>query len=180
MRRMRPCSQARSNAPADLASGERSRVRVPSLGTLSLMALGFLAGCTAARPVSHQTMVDQARGGQAASATAAPSVVWYEGERVPAGPDPTCSDRASRVWFRVEGGSVEMRSSRHRGLAISKPMLAGTVSPDGEMALRSVGATRSAVGQINGDHLTASDLPDLMVLGRTRATCSFRYKATRR
>lgn len=177
---MRPCPQARSNAPVDPACGGRRLVRAPSLSRLSLMVLGFLAGCAEAGPVSHQTMLNQAGGSQAPSATAAPSVVWYEGQRVPVGPDFTCLGRSQKVWFRVEGGLVEMRSSRHRGLAVSKPMLAGTVSTDGAMALRSVGAARSAVGRIQGDHLTASDVPDLMVLGRTRGTCGFRYEATRR
>lgn len=170
---------ARLNVPSNLVSGRQKPVRAPSLSTLSLMVLSVLAGCAEAGPVPHQT-VDQAEGGKAASATALPSVVWYVGQRVPISPNFTCSDRSRRVWFRVEGGSVEMRSSRHRRLAVPKPMLAGTVSSEGNMALRSIGAARSAVGRIQGDQLTASDVPDLMVLGRTRDTCSFRYEATRR
>ncbi len=180
MRPLRPCQQARSNVTPDLVCGGRKLVRLPSLSRLGLVVLGFLASCAEAGLVSHQRMPDRAGGGEAASATSAPSVIWYEGQRVPGGADSTCSGRSQKVWFRVEGGLVEMRSSRHRGLAASKPMLAGTVSPDGEMALRSVGAARSAVGRIQGDHLTASDVPDLMVLGRTRGTCGFRYEATRR
>lgn len=104
---------------------------------------------------------------------------WYRGQRLPVSRNGACSDRPRKVWFRVEHGQVEVVTSRHRHSARLRPLLTGTVSAYGELALRT-GTGHAVTGRIDGDNLTASDLPETAVLGETRSGCLHRFEAFRR
>jgi hypothetical protein len=85
------------------------------------------------------------------------------------------------VWFEVDDGTIEMRSSRRRRGARRKADLWGTVAASGELALRQAGGKRSVVGRIDGDRLTAADVPERQTFqGGDRIPCFYRYEATRR
>lgn len=104
---------------------------------------------------------------------------WYRGQRIPLSSTAFCRDQPRKVWFRVERGAVEVLTSRHRRSARMRPLLTGTVSYDGEMALEHDAGHR-ATGRVEGDRVTAQDLPEAVAeLRHERNACVHRYEATR-
>lgn len=93
-----------------------------------------------------------------------------------------CRGRAREVWFVVEDGGIEMRTSRKRRNR-RKLSLIGTVSADGSVAMRQADGGRSVVGRIQGDRFTASTVQDAQDLQAVQAgakpPCAYRYEATR-
>jgi hypothetical protein len=139
------------------------------------MVVPLLAGCVA-------------EGGGAPAAVARDAPVpeattrfdgWYRGRQLPLALSPTCRENPRSVWFRVENGVIEMRSSRHRHSAVQRPILVGTVSPGGEVALRGDTSDRLAAGQIDGDQLIASDQSGPVVPREGHSHCLHRYEAVR-
>ena len=110
---------------------------------------------------------------------------WYQGRQIPSGTNSAsaCRSRAREVWFGVEGGAIEMRTSRHRRNR-RKLSLLGTVSADGSVAMRQADGGRSVVGRIEGDRLAAASVQDAQDLQAVQAggrpPCAYRYEATRR
>lgn len=104
---------------------------------------------------------------------------WYRGQRLPVSDNLFCRDRPRKIWFRVERGGVEVLTGRHRRARL-RPLLSGTVSVDGVVALgREAG--HFATGRIEGDQLTAADLPTAVAEpGSERSACLHRYEAVRR
>ena len=101
---------------------------------------------------------------------------WYQGHGVPVSPGVNCRDRTHSIWFRVEDGLVEMRSSRHRRSAVTPALLTGTLSPDGQVALRGTSFEGLAAGQIAGGRVTVEDASPV-VMRDGRPSCRYRYEA---
>ncbi len=101
---------------------------------------------------------------------------WYQGHGVPVTPGVNCRDRTHSVWFRVEDGLVEMRSSRHRRSAVTPALLSGTLSPGGQVALRGATLESLAAGQIAGRRVTVEDASPVVVRDG-RPSCRYRYEA---
>ena len=108
----------------------------------------------------------------------------YQGRQLPVSTNSAlaCRGRAREVWFEVEDGTVEMRNSRHRRNK-RKLGLVGTVSADGSVAMRQADGSRSMVGRIEGERLTAATVQDAQDLQAVQAggrpPCAYRYEATR-
>lgn len=134
-----------------------------------LLILPLLAGC--------------AGEGAAPRGLAAPEALarfngLYQGQQIPLGAEPTCRKEPHTVWFRIRDGLVELRTSRHRHSAVQRPIMTGTVTPRGEMALDRDGSERRAAGQITGDRLTATEIPAANA-AQTGVGCNYRYEARR-
>ncbi len=108
----------------------------------------------------------------------------YQARQHPSGTNSAsaCRSRAREVWFAVEDGAIEMRTSRHRRNR-RKLSLLGTVSADGSVAMRHADGGRSVVGRIEGDRFTASTVQEAQdlqaVQGGGKVPCDYRYEATR-
>lgn len=108
----------------------------------------------------------------------------YKGRQFPSDTNNAlaCRGRTREVWFDVEGGTVEMRNSRHRRNR-RKLGLVGTVSADGSVALRHADGGRTVVGRIEGDRLAATTVQDSQTVQAVQAggkvPCAYRYDATR-
>ena len=108
----------------------------------------------------------------------------YQGRQLPVSTNSAlaCRGRAREVWFEVEDGTVEMRNSRHRRNK-RKLGLVGTVSADGSVAMRQTDGSRTIVGRIDGERLTAATVQDAqdvqVVQGGGRIPCAYRYEAAR-
>ncbi len=109
----------------------------------------------------------------------------YQARQYPSGTNgvSNCRSRAREVWFAVEDGAIEMRTSRHRRNR-RKLSLLGTVSADGSVAMRQADGGRSVVGRIEGDRLSAATVQDAQDLQAVQAggkpPCAYRYEAIRR
>lgn len=102
----------------------------------------------------------------------------YQGQQISIGTAPGCRKEPRTVWFRIRDGLVELRTSRHRHSAVQRPIMTGTVTPHGEIALDRDGSERRAAGRIAGDRLTAEEIPTIGA-ARTGGGCGYRYEATR-
>ena len=124
----------------------------------------------------------QQGGAPAATATAPPAGEvarfngWYEGRGTRVGPAMNCREQTRSIWFRVENGLVEMRPSRHRRTAVAAPILTGTLSPDGQVALRGTSSQGLTAGQIAGGRVTVEDASPVAVRD-WRNACRYRYEA---
>lgn len=141
---------------------------------LALTAIPLLAGCagdsaTAAAPQTAPGRETNTRFDG-----------WYRGQQLPVSASMSCPDRPRTVWFRVEKGWVEMRTARHRRSATQRPLLTGTVSAGGELALGGDLARHTVTGRIEGEHLTASVAAGRLVQRSGQASCLHRYEAIRR
>ncbi len=113
-----------------------------------------------------------------AGATAGLFDGWYRGQQIPTSFDFACRGRTRSIWFHVQDGLIDLRSSRrHRG--IWKPEQTGTVSSGGDVALRGTKSSSFAVGRIADGRLTAADIPDPLVAQAGRTPCTSRYEAVR-
>jgi len=104
---------------------------------------------------------------------------WYQGRRVPVSSVFTCREQPRIVWFRVEDGGIEMRSARHRRSAVGAAIMGGRIAADGQIVLRGISTDTMAAGRIDGETLTASDLPGEAVVRDGQSVCLHRYEATR-
>jgi len=103
----------------------------------------------------------------------------YQGQQIPADRQASCRPQPRTVWFQVRGGTVELSSSRHRHKAVSRPMMSGTVAPDGTVAMGRDGTDRMAAGQIAGDRLSVAESVMMPTLLQGGGSCAYRYEATR-
>ena len=101
---------------------------------------------------------------------------WYQGHGLPVSPGVNCRERTHSVWFRVENGLIEMRSSRHRRSAVTPALLTGTLAPDGRVALRGTSSEGFSAGQIVGGRVTVEDVSPVQVRD-ARPSCRYRYEA---
>ena len=134
-----------------------------------LLILPLLAGC--------------AGEGAAPQGPAAPEALarfngLYQGQQIPVGTAANCRKEPHTVWFRIRDGLVELRTSRHRHSAVQRPVMTGTVTPHGEIALDRDGSERRAAGRIAGDRLSAAEIPTVNA-AQTGDGCSYRYEAAR-
>ena len=140
-------------------------------------ALLFLFGCAG-------TGGGAGSGGPAAAVDKGRFNGLYQGRQFPSltNSASACRSRAREVWFEVEDGTVEMRNSRHRR-NWRKLGLVGTVSADGSVAMRQADGSRTIVGRIDGERLTAATVQDAqhvqVVQGGGRIPCAYRYEAAR-
>jgi hypothetical protein len=137
--------------------------------TLVLLILPLLAGCAGEGAASQ---------GPAAPEGLARFNGLYQGQQIPVGAEPACRREPHTVWFRIRDGLVELRTSRHRHSAVQRPIMTGTVTSRGEIALDRDGSERRAAGQITGDRLTATEIP-ITSAAQPAAGCGYRYEATR-
>ncbi|MBP0491236.1 hypothetical protein [Roseomonas indoligenes] len=103
----------------------------------------------------------------------------YQGQQIPSVVGGNCRTQSRTVWFRVRDGDVELRSSRRRHSAVQRPIMAGRVRPDGEIALNRDGSDRFAAGQIVGNRLTVTEVPPAVGALASGTTCLYRYEAER-
>ena len=134
-----------------------------------LLILPLLAGC--------------AGEGAAPQSPAAPEALarfngLYQGQQIPLGAEPTCRKEPHTVWFRIRDGLVELRTSRHRHSAVQRPIMTGTVTPQGGIALDRDESERRAAGQITGNQLTVTEIPTVSA-AQTGSDCTYRYEAVR-
>jgi hypothetical protein len=128
-------------------------------------------------------------GGSGPSGAAAPDRSgrfegWYQGRQIPSSINASaCRSRAREVWFKVEGGTIEMRNSRHHRNRRKLGML-GTVTADGSVAMRQGEGGRSILGRIENGRLTAATVEDAQdlqaVQGGGKIPCAYRFEAARR
>jgi hypothetical protein len=108
----------------------------------------------------------------------------YRARQYPSGTNSasSCRTRAREIFFAVENGSIEMRTSRQRRNK-RKLSLLGTVAADGSVAMREVDGGRSVIGRIEGDRFTAATVQDAQDLQAVQAgaspPCAYRYEGTR-
>lgn len=145
------------------------------MAVLALLVVPLLAGCAQEGPAPA------GEGGQAAAVAGDVTRFegWYRGQQVPVSFGANCRALPREVWFHVERGLIQMQTSRHRRSSVWNPILAGTLSPDGGVALRGTKSNRSAFGQIEGDRLTAADAPEAADLQDGKTVCAYRYEAMR-
>ena len=103
----------------------------------------------------------------------------YQGQQLPSGVVGNCRVQPRTVWFRVRDGVVELRSSRRRHSATQRPIMAGRVRADGELALNRDGSDRFAAGRIEGNRLSVTELPPAIGPLTGNSTCLYRYEAER-
>ncbi|MCR0981100.1 hypothetical protein [Roseomonas populi] len=103
----------------------------------------------------------------------------YQGQQIPSGATGNCRTLPRTVWFSVRGGAVELRSSHRRHSAVQRPMMAGTVREDGEVAMNRDGSDRFAAGRIDGDRLAVTEIPGPIGPLTSGNTCIYRYEAER-
>ena len=158
------------------AAPRRAAAAAASLACALLLLLGCAAGTGFG-------------GGGGGSSASAPDRGRFNGlyraRQYPSGTNSTssCRSRAREIWFAVEDGSIEMRTSRQRRNK-RKLSLLGTVSADGSVAMRQADGGRSVVGRIEGDRLSAATVQDAQDLQAVQAggkpPCAYRYEAIRR
>ena len=127
-------------------------------------------------------------GGGGGSAASAPDRGRFNGlyraRQYPSGTNSTssCRSRAREIWFAVEDGSIEMRTSRQRRNK-RKLSLLGTVSANGSVAMRQADGGRNVIGRIEGERFTAASVQDRQDLQAVQAgaspPCAYRYEGTR-
>ena len=108
---------------------------------------------------------------------------WYQGRQSPLSINaPSCRGRARAVWFEVENGAIEMRNAKGRRIPRKRGLL-GTVSAEGDVAMRPAGGGRGVAGRIDGERLVAATAPTADGVEAPGAggkpACAFRYEATR-
>ena len=137
-----------------------------------LACCALLAGCAGAGP-----------DGVAAPVRATGFEGWYQGRQSPLSINaPSCRGRARAVWFEVENGAIEMRNAKGRRIPRKRGLL-GTVSAEGDVAMRPSGGGRGVSGRIDGERLIAATAPAADGVEAPSAggkpACAFRYEATR-
>ncbi|WP_338661220.1 hypothetical protein VQH23_13330 [Pararoseomonas sp. SCSIO 73927] len=103
----------------------------------------------------------------------------YQGQQLPSGAVGNCRAQPRTVWFRVRDGVVELRSSRRRHSSTQRPIMAGRVRADGELAMNRDGSDRFAAGRIEGNRLAVTELPPSIGPLAGGSTCLYRYEAER-
>ena len=160
-----------------MAHAAPRRATCPGAAAASLACALLLFGCAAGSGIGG--------GGSVASAPDRGRFNGlYRARQYPSGTNSasSCRSRAREIWFAVEDGSIEMRTSRQRRNR-RKLSLLGTVSADGSVAMRQVDGGRSVIGRIEGDRFTAATVQDAQDLQAVQAgaspPCAYRYEGAR-